>query len=107
MNNIQQNNKSGNNKFAELLEKSKLSRMSRLSKLPPLNLDHVPFPVRQIEEIICVNCKVKLSKDDDFARMVKVCRKCLGMHAVIDSALNDAADQRSKEAKLQKFAGGV
>jgi hypothetical protein len=121
MNNLPQNKTNANNKFSELLEKSRLSRLPSLKKyeppkFEPPKFDGVPFPVRNPQPLEqekksktgeCVNCDIKLPASDDFAQLVGVCRKCLGMHATVDSHLNDVADERSRQAKLQKLAGGV
>ncbi len=102
-----------------ILEKSRISRLPNWSRTSAaVDLKDAPLlaqlaqeppatPAKSFGIAVCVNCKIKLPQTDYFARLVKVCRKCLGMHALVDAALNDSADERTKEAKLRRFGRRV
>ena len=84
----------------ELLEKSKISR---LPKHKPYNLDAVSLSPTATA---CVGCGGKLELDNDFQQKVKVCRKCLNQYAKVDLAIDEAAKLKRREL-LEKIVGGV
>lgn len=81
----------------ELFESTRLSRLPKLPTRPKFELPNV-VPV-------CVGCGGRLDRDDNFQQSIKSCRKCLGIYARLDTAI-DEASKRKRQKLLERFIGG-
>lgn len=89
-------------------------RETRLSNPLPnrsssVALEDVPFPNAKASQSpndtkCCVNCKAKLTTDNQPLTQANICRKCLAVYSVIDTALNAASEQKAREVKLARMS---
>ncbi len=89
----------------DLLEQSKISR---LPERPPFRLpDFDNTPTKSVAVVaVCAGCGGRLDRDDNFQQSIHGCRKCIGIYARIDSAIDEASKRKRREL-LERFAGGA
>ncbi len=73
------------------------------------SLEDVPFPNAKAKQKsndpkCCANCKTKLTADNQPLAEAYICRKCLAVYSVIDTALNAASEQKAREAKFARMS---
>ena len=78
-------------------------------QIPKLH-ERKPFHIPQFDampkpKMACVNCQRSLKNEAEFLQLISVCRECLRVHNLIDSALNAAAEQKSISTTRQRFLG--
>ena len=81
----------------DLLEATKLSGLPQRT---PFTLEGITSPK---PKIVCVNCKTGLANETDYLQSIRVCRKCLGIYAVILGAIEEAEQRRRRET-LERFS---
>lgn len=86
-----------------LLEQSKLSQFP---KRKFLSLDKIPFAKAICVGVDCTRCGAWLKQDNDFLQSIYCCRKCVGIYARIDIAIEESVKRKKREL-LEKFAGGA
>lgn len=96
-------NKLQSNSRRELLEQTKLSR---LPQRQPFSLPDLSSPNAPTVVAVCAGCSARLDRDDNFQQSIHGCRKCIGIYARIDAALEESAKRKKKEL-LEKFTGGA
>jgi len=87
----------------ELFEQTKLSR---LPQRQPFSLTDLPAPNAPTVVAVCAGCGGRLDRDDNFQQSIHGCRKCIGIYARIDSAIDEASKRKRREL-LERFAGGA
>jgi hypothetical protein len=92
----------------ELLEQTKLSRLPSLPQRMPFRLpDFNNTPTKAVVVVaVCAGCGGRLDSDDNFQQSIHGCRKCIGIYARIDAAIEESAKRKKKEL-LEKFAAEV
>ncbi len=91
------------NSRRELLEQTKISR---LPQRPPFVLPDLSLNKTVAVAAGCAGCGGRLDRDDTFQQSIPGCRKCIGIYARIDTALEESAKRKKKEL-LEKFAAEV
>ena len=86
-----------------LLESTKLSR---LPERKPFVLPELPLNKPVAVVAVCAGCGGRLDRDDNFQQSIHGCRKCIGIYAKIEAAIEDSAKRKKKEL-LEKFAAEV
>jgi len=87
---------------SDLLESTKLSRLPQRT---PFSFDNVPNTTTATS-VVCAGCGGKLDRDDNFQQSIHGCRKCIGIYARIDQAIEESA-KRKKREMLERFATEV
>jgi hypothetical protein len=90
---------------ADLLEQSKLSRLPQRNSFRLPDFDNTPTNAVAVVAV-CAGCGGRLDRDDNFQQSIHGCRKCIGIYARIDAAIEDSAKRKKKEL-LEKFAAEV
>ncbi len=90
------------------LEQSRLSRLPSLPKRAAFNLPDFDNTATKSVAIVavCAGCGARLDRDDNFQQSIQGCRKCIGIYARIDAAIEESAKRKKKEL-LEKFAAEV
>jgi hypothetical protein len=86
----------------ELLEQTKLSRLPERTpfRLPDFgNTATKPVAIAAL----CAGCNARLDRDDNFQQSIHGCRKCIGIYARMDAAIDEASKRKRREL-LEKFA---
>ncbi len=93
------------NSRRELLDATKLSRLPQ--RVPFRLPDFDDTPTKSVAVVaVCAGCGGRLDRDDNFQQSIHGCRKCIGIYARIDAAIEENAKRKKKEL-LEKFAGGA
>ena len=83
---------------------SRRSRRKLLESTMLLRLPSLPQQSKAKRGNDCRTCdKGRLEADNDLQQRIKVCRKCMVHYALVDSVLNEAADEKTRSAKLKTF----
>lgn len=86
----------------DLLEKSKLSRLPQRTPFRLPGFDNAPTNAVAVVAV-CAGCNGRLDRDDNIQQSIQGCRKCLGIYARIDAAIEESAKRKKKEL-LERFA---
>ena len=89
---------------ANLLEQSKLSRLPQRTPFRLPDFDNTPTKSVAVAAV-CAGCNGRLDCDDNFQQSIQGCRRCIGIYARIDAAIEESAKRKKKEL-LKKFIGG-
>lgn len=88
---------------SELLESSRLLMNSSSRKSPTASVQLKPLGAPSTQgSFCCCVCQEALDPESNFPQAVRVCQKCLSNYALVDSILNDHADN-----KISEFRGRI
>lgn len=90
---------------ANLLEQSRLSRLPQRQPFRLPDFDNAPTNAVGVVGV-CAGCNGRLDRDDNFQQSIHGCRKCIGIYARIDAAIEESAKRKKREL-LEKFAAEV
>ena len=78
----------------DLLEQS---RLSRLPERKPFTIPNLGGSALSAADAVCNGCGARLDSDDTFQQSIHGCRKCIGIYARIDAAMDEASKRKRRE----------